>query len=84
MEKCTFCVHRIDKGLDPACVTTCPVQALVFGDLDDPASPVSEMMAARPHFKLLEEAGTRPSVMYFGGVPPSEDSREIETVKGRA
>jgi molybdopterin-containing oxidoreductase family iron-sulfur binding subunit len=84
MEKCTFCVHRIDKGLDPACVTTCPVQALVFGDLDDPASPVSEMMAERPHFKLLEEAGTGPSVMYFGGVPPSEDSREIETVKGRA
>lgn len=83
MEKCTFCVHRIDKGLDPACVTTCPVQALVFGDIDDPASPVSEMIAGRPHFKLLEEAGTRPSVLYFGGVPPSEDSREIETVKGR-
>jgi molybdopterin-containing oxidoreductase family iron-sulfur binding subunit len=83
MEKCTFCVHRIDKGLDPACVTTCPVQALVFGDLDDPESPVSQMKAERPHYKLLEEAGTRPSVMYFGGVPPSEDSREIETVKGR-
>jgi Fe-S-cluster-containing dehydrogenase component len=84
MEKCTFCVHRLDKGLDPACVTTCPVQALLFGDLEDPESPVSRIRNERPYFRLLEEAGTLPSVFYFGGVPPSEDSREIETVKARA
>ena len=83
MEKCTFCVHRLDKGLDPACVETCPVQALVFGDLEDSSSEVSTMVNERTHFRLLEEVGTQPSVLYFGGAAPSEDSREIETVKAR-
>jgi molybdopterin-containing oxidoreductase family iron-sulfur binding subunit len=83
VEKCTFCVHRIDKGLQPACVATCPVGALVFGDLDDERSGVATMVHDRTHFRLLEEAGTRPSVLYFGGAPPSTESREIETVKAR-
>ncbi len=83
MEKCTFCVHRLDKGLDPACVHTCPVQALIFGDLEDPSSGIAEMINDRTHFRLLEEVGTEPSVLYFGGAAPTEDSREIETVKAR-
>jgi len=83
MEKCTFCVHRIEKGLDPACVSTCPVEALVFGDLEDRDSRISAMVGGRPHFRLLEEAGTQPRVLYFGGTAPTEDSREIETVKAR-
>ncbi len=83
MEKCTFCVHRIENDLDPACVSTCPVTALVFGDIEDADSDISKMINARPYFRLLEEAGTRPSVLYFGGIPPTEDSREIETVKAR-
>ncbi|MEE8498463.1 MAG: 4Fe-4S dicluster domain-containing protein [Acidimicrobiia bacterium] len=83
MEKCTFCVHRLDKGLDPACVATCPVRALVFGDVEDPASEISAMINERTHFRLLEEVGTQPSVLYFGGAAPTEDSREIETVKAR-
>ncbi|MEE9298929.1 MAG: 4Fe-4S dicluster domain-containing protein [Acidimicrobiia bacterium] len=83
MEKCTFCVHRIDKGLDPACAANCPVQALVFGDLEDRDSRIAEMVNERPHFRLLEEVGTQPSVLYFGGAAPTEDSKEIETVKAR-
>ena len=83
MEKCTFCVHRLDKGLDPACVSNCPVQALVFGDLEDPGSDVAAMLRDRPHFRLLEEVGTQPRVLYFGGAAPTEDSKEIETVKAR-
>jgi len=83
MEKCTFCVHRLDKGLDPACVSTCPVQALIFGDTEDEDSQIATMINERPHFRLLEEVGTQPSVLYFGGSAPSEDSREIETVKAR-
>jgi len=84
IEKCTFCVHRVEKGLQPACVANCPLFALRFGDLDDPASEVSELIRRRPHFRLLEEAGTRPRVVYLGGHPPGPEVREIEPVKGRA
>jgi molybdopterin-containing oxidoreductase family iron-sulfur binding subunit len=83
IEKCTFCVQRVEKGLRPACVTTCPVGALVFGDLEDPSGQIAGMLHDRTHFRLLEEVGTRPRVLYFGGAPPTEDSREIETVKAR-
>lgn len=81
VEKCTFCVQRVEKGLDPACVTTCPVRALVFGDLDDPNSEVSQYHQNREHFRLLEETGAKPSVIYVGGNPPTTESREIERVE---
>ena len=83
IEKCTFCVHRVEKGLLPACVSTCPVSALVFGDRDDPDGPLGVMLNERPYFRLLEQAGTEPSVFYFGGNPPGEEDREIERVKAR-
>ena len=78
-EKCTFCIHRIDRGLaqglvpgvdrpaTPACVNICPVQARVFGDLNDPASPVSQAIKSLPTFRLREDLGTEPNVYY---VPP--------------
>jgi molybdopterin-containing oxidoreductase family iron-sulfur binding subunit len=78
MEKCTFCVHRVYESLDPACVTTCPVEALYFGDLDDPDDRLHELMEGRDRFRLLEELGTEPSVMYLGGTPPTAASRQIE------
>ncbi len=83
VEKCTFCVHRVEKGLQPACVANCPVFALQFGDLDDPDSPVSRLLEKRPHFRLLEEAGTEPRVFYVGGKPPGAESRQTEEVKAR-
>ncbi len=83
MEKCTFCVHRVEKGLLPACVETCPVQALRFGDVEDPESPISAFIRERSPWRLLEEAGTEPSVMYVGGKPPSREVREIERPKAR-
>ncbi|MBK8034342.1 MAG: 4Fe-4S dicluster domain-containing protein [Anaerolineae bacterium] len=79
VEKCTFCVHRIDRGLSqglvpgvdraatPACVNICPVKARVFGDLNDPESPVSRLIAANPTFRLREDLGTEPNVYY---IPP--------------
>ncbi len=81
MEKCTFCVHRIEKGLQPACVTTCPVDAIQFGDIEDRSSPVSRFLREREPWHLLEEAGTEPNVYYTGGKPPTQDYREVERPK---
>ncbi|MFQ5914830.1 MAG: 4Fe-4S dicluster domain-containing protein [Nitrospinota bacterium] len=83
IEKCTFCAHRVEKGLQPACVANCPLFALHFGDLEDPKSGVSQLLRKKRAFRLLEEAGTRPRVSYVGGQPPSPDVRQIEKVKGR-
>ena len=62
--KCDFCMERIDQGLQPSCVVTCAPVARVFGDLDDPQSAPSRMLATRESFTLLPEKGTRPSVHY--------------------
>ncbi len=83
IEKCTFCVHRVEKGLDPACVASCPVFALNFGDLDDPKSRVSKHLKENPYWRLLEELGTEPRVFYSGGNPPGAEPRQIEEVQGR-
>jgi molybdopterin-containing oxidoreductase family iron-sulfur binding subunit len=64
-QKCTFCVHRVDKGLEPACVTTCPTHCRIFGDLDDPQSEVSQLMRERNSIALRPDAGTNPSVRYL-------------------
>lgn len=75
VEKCTFCFHRIDKGLKegktigvdvvPACVEACPSGARVFGDLDDPYSLVSKLLVSRDTFRLRENMGTEPKVIYL-------------------
>ena len=80
MEKCTFCVHRVAKGLLPACVTACPESVLLFGDLEDPNSDVSKLLVEKPSFRLLEELGTEPNVYYVGGAPPTETTKQIEGV----
>ena len=81
MEKCTFCVHRVEKGLQPSCVDTCPTNALVFGDVEGAETPISLYLKEKSAWQLLEEAGTQPSVYYVGGKPPSKDLREIERPK---
>jgi len=77
--KCTFCVDRIDagtaKGLQPgidpeatpACVNSCIAGALHFGDIDDPASNVSHLVAGTAHFRMHEELGTGPRMYYLWG-----------------
>jgi molybdopterin-containing oxidoreductase family iron-sulfur binding subunit len=68
VEKCTFCVHRVDKGiLEPACVEVCPARARFFGDLNDPESEVSRLIMERNGYQLLPELGRVPKV-YF--LPP--------------
>jgi len=78
VEKCTFCVQRVEKGMLPACVDTCPVQALRFGDVEDEESPISTFLRDKESYQLLEELGTDPSVVYVGGNPPTKHVREIE------
>ncbi len=82
-EKCTFCIHRVEKGLLPACVANCPSFALNFGDLDDPDSNVSKLLEEKPSFRLEEEFNTKPRVYYVGRPHPSTEVRQIETIKAR-
>ncbi|MBI4493694.1 MAG: 4Fe-4S dicluster domain-containing protein [Chloroflexi bacterium] len=83
IEKCTFCVQRVEQGLVPASVANCPVFALQFGDLDDPDSIASRVLRSKPSFRLLEEAGTQPRVHYVSGRPPTGEARQIEAVRAR-
>jgi len=80
VEKCTFCHHRLQIAREkakaegrefkpedyvPACVEACPAKAIYFGDLNDPESEVSKLAHSRRAFKLLEELGTDPKVIYL-------------------
>ena len=65
VDKCTFCIHRVEKGQNPACVSVCPTNCMYFGDLDDPDSEVSQIMKNRKWKVLAPEAGTNPNVYYL-------------------
>jgi Fe-S-cluster-containing dehydrogenase component len=80
VEKCTFCHHRLQKAREnarakgtemvdseynTACAETCPTQAIIFGDLDDPNTKVAKLSKSKRVFRLLEDLGTEPKVFYL-------------------
>jgi len=65
--KCHFCSHRIDVGLEPACVVVCPEHAIIAGDLDDPESEISRVIAKNSVAVRKPEQGTGPKVFYIEG-----------------
>ena len=79
MEKCTFCVQRIRDGkerakalgvpvqdgdIETACMQTCPTQAIIFGDLNDPKSRVAQLAKTDRGYHVLSELNTRSSITY--------------------
>ena len=91
VSKCTFCYHRVSKApkgtvdfdpadpklreFTPACVVTCAPDARYFGDLDNPTSEVSKMIANNRGVRLLDHLGNKPQVYYLtgdGGAVPSD------------
>ena len=73
VEKCTFCIQYIEKGIEPACVRACPGKARFFGDLDDENSNVSKLIKNNA-FNILPDKGTRPKVYYL---PPINKLRQF-------
>lgn len=63
--KCTLCVHRVDQGLEPACVITCPTECRIFGDLDEEDGKLQRLIRERSGSTLLPECHTAPSVYYL-------------------
>jgi MoCo/4Fe-4S cofactor protein with predicted Tat translocation signal len=91
MEKCTFCVQRIqeakaeakrndrplaDGAIQTACQQSCPAGAIVFGDINDPNSRISKLAASGRSYKVLEELNVRPSVVYQRVVRNREEKEE--------
>jgi molybdopterin-containing oxidoreductase family iron-sulfur binding subunit len=65
MTKCTLCSHRVDQGLEPACVVTCPTEARIFGDLEPADGKLQRLIEERKGWSLLPECKTKPSVYYL-------------------
>jgi Fe-S-cluster-containing dehydrogenase component/formate-dependent nitrite reductase membrane component NrfD len=65
--KCNYCSHRTDIGLEPACVVVCPEHAIISGDMDNPASEISQLLARESVQVRKPEKGTEPKLYYIDG-----------------
>jgi Fe-S-cluster-containing dehydrogenase component/formate-dependent nitrite reductase membrane component NrfD len=65
-EKCNFCANRVENKLLPACVSVCPTECRIFGDLDDPASEVAQIVQREAFMVRKPEKGTGPKIFYLG------------------
>ncbi len=89
IDKCTFCAHRVDRGLLPACVETCPAHVRIFGDLDDPNSEVSRIVREHhavpgtPHGPMRHTAARVYYVTYSRYKPNVEEIEEEHQEEAR-
>ncbi len=81
-EKCNFCAHRIDVGLEPACVTVCPTQAILVGDMNDPGSAVSQFIHREAVTVRRPEKATRPKLYYRGAHQATLDPLAAQRPEG--
>jgi Fe-S-cluster-containing dehydrogenase component len=81
-EKCNFCAHRLEMGLEPACVVVCPTQAIMVGDLNDPDSEVARVVAREPVTVRRPEKGTRPKLFYRGATELTLDPLAADRPSG--
>lgn len=65
--KCNFCAHRVEKNLEPSCVTVCPTHAIIAGDIDDPTSEISKTLGKEKVTVRKPEQGTAPKLFYIDG-----------------
>ena len=68
-EKCNFCAHRIEIDMEPPCATVCPTEAILVGDIDNPESRVSRLIATKQVSVRKPEKATKPKVFYIEGEP---------------
>ena len=72
-EKCHYCAHRVDQGLEPACVVVCPEEAIISGDFNDPDSKIAKLRKREDAIVRRPEQGTQPNVHYIGANPVALD-----------
>lgn len=81
--KCHYCAHRVDIGLEPACVVVCPAHSILAGDLDDPTTEIAKTIAENRVTVRKPEKGTVPKLFYIGGeeaaMHPTAVARTPET-----
>ena len=65
--KCHFCGHRVENGLEPACVVVCPTHSIIAGDMDDPSTEISRVLARNDTTVRKPEQGTSPKLFYING-----------------
>ncbi|PYT01561.1 MAG: 4Fe-4S ferredoxin [Acidobacteria bacterium] len=74
--KCNYCSHRVDIGLEPACVNVCPEHAIISGDMDNPLTEISQLLAREAVSVRKAEKGTNPKLFYIDGDKASLDPTE--------
>lgn len=80
--KCNYCAHRVEVGLAPPCVTVCPEHAIIAGDMEDPSTEITQLLARHQVQVRKPEKGTQPNVFYIEGDAASLNPTYSSTPSG--